>query len=564
MKIRVLLACVFLVFWVAIFAQKGELNFSKSTIVYLAEMPLANADMYLNKKLESYFKLPSNHQLVEHVKHSSPSGKHITYFHFINGQKILYSGVKLHLKKDNSVVIQSYLTSLPVVDFHPNFDCMLPLYNGLVSVMRTADISSERPQFIYRNFNGEEVYRKDQARYFKKDTVVHGTVFKVNPINSANTVYGGLYVDNNDSNSVVLQNELAWVSIPAMFENDTFYLESDAMVFRSLSYPDEINDYQQVSDSFNYNRFDDEFEAFNAFYHINTFAQYIKQMGHNGMIDTVMVDVHAQGGSDQSSYFPNDHSIHYGDGGVDDAEDGEVIIHEYTHGISEIASPESNEGTNRESIDEGLCDYFCKAYSRTYNDNNPNKVFTWDGFNEFWSGADINSNKTYPADLKNQLYADRDLWSSLLMCIHDQLGRETADSLIFEHLYYLEPAMKMHDLAEIMIKIDSADFGGRYYLDLMSCMEPAGFRKYGVSVPNAESLEASNKIKNSLAFMQGTGELIIELSASSDWSLVDATGKVIQSDNGKNVRLKPKELAKGVYIFNAKIGNDFISFKILR
>ncbi|MBT8327441.1 MAG: hypothetical protein KJP21_06940 [Bacteroidia bacterium] len=563
MKIRGLLSTIFLVFWVAIFAQNSVLNYSKAQTFYLDEIPLAKADMYLCDKLEIYFNFPSNHQLVKKSSRTSPAAKHITYLHYIDGQKVLYSGVKVHIKRNNSVVIQSYLTSLPVIDFQTNYDCLLPLKHGLISVIKSADNSTDRPQFIYRNGDGVEVYREDQGRYFKKDTIVHGTVFQVNPINSANTVYGGAYTDQSDSNTTVLENELVWVSIPAKFEDDTFYLESDAMRFKSLSFPNELSDYQQVSDTFDFNRYDDEFEAFNAFYHINTFASYVKQLGHNGMIDVVSVDVHGQGGSDQSTYFPHNHSIHFGDGGVDDAEDGEVIVHEYTHSLSEMASPETNSGTNRESIDEGLCDYFCKSYSRTYNDNNPNKVFTWDGWNEFWDGAEINTNKYYPADLKNQLYGDRDLWSSLLMCFHDKLGRETADSLIFEHMYYLLPDMKMHDLADELIKIDSADFNGRYYLDLLGCMEPAGFRKYGVSVPTVKQ-SSFIQVKNSLAFMQGDGNLKIELNKYSSWSIIDVTGKVMLSNEGKLLELEPNDFIKGVYILNVRVGNDIISFKILR
>ena len=252
MRFRVTYLSVFILFWVNVFAQNDSLKYSTSTNLYLGEMPLSKADMYLSDKLEVYFDLPNNHQLVEVSKLTSPQAEHRTFFHYIDGQKVLYSGVKVHQKKDKSVVIQSYLTTLPVKEFVSGFEYLLPLKEGLVSVIKVEDNLISTPQFIYKDKDGLEVFRQNQARYFKKDTIVHGTVFKINPINSANTEYGGIYTDRNDSSYLELQNEMSWVSMPAKFEDDTFYLESEVMRFKSIFPPIEVNDYQQTSDSFNF------------------------------------------------------------------------------------------------------------------------------------------------------------------------------------------------------------------------------------------------------------------------------------------------------------------------
>ena len=52
-------------------------------------------------------------------------------------------------------------------------------------------------------------------------------------------------------------------------------------------------------------------------------------------------------GADKSSY------IIFGRGGVDDAEDADVLVHEYGHALSNAASPSSNVGFERTALDEG-------------------------------------------------------------------------------------------------------------------------------------------------------------------------------------------------------------------
>ena len=72
---------------------------------------------------------------------------------------------------------------------------------------------------------------------------------------------------------------------------------------------------------------------------------------------------------DQSVFIGNSGNSYllFGEGGVDDAEDADVIIHEYAHAISYAASPETNSGTERRGLDEGLGDYFAAIYSYQYN-----------------------------------------------------------------------------------------------------------------------------------------------------------------------------------------------------
>jgi fungalysin/thermolysin propeptide len=85
-------------------------------------------------------------------------------------------------------------------------------------------------------------------------------------------------------------------------------------------------------------RSDDRFEALMAYYHIDRTQRYIQSLGFtpasNNAIDDrrqrVIADAFA---ADNSFYSCQDRQLRYGSGGIDDAEDGDVIVHEYGHSI---------------------------------------------------------------------------------------------------------------------------------------------------------------------------------------------------------------------------------------
>ena len=76
------------------------------------------------------------------------------------------------------------------------------------------------------------------------------------------------------------------------------------------------------------------------------------------MLDTLVV-ADSHGTMADNSYFANPSSLYLGTGGVDDAEDADVIVHEYTHFLSWNANQSngSNATLERQAIDEGLCQF---------------------------------------------------------------------------------------------------------------------------------------------------------------------------------------------------------------
>src|SRR5205085_2708376 len=68
------------------------------------------------------------------------------------------------------------------------------------------------------------------------------------------------------------------------------------------------------------------FEETNAYYHIDRTQARIQALGFNDVNNRVQIANVNDGHADNSFYSSSDREINYGIGGVDDAEDAEVIV----------------------------------------------------------------------------------------------------------------------------------------------------------------------------------------------------------------------------------------------
>jgi Zn-dependent metalloprotease len=119
-------------------------------------------------------------------------------------------------------------------------------------------------------------------------------------------------------------------------------------------------------------RSDSRFEALMVYFQINRSQAYIQSLGFsnsnptpNGIDDRPQRAVADAFKRDNSFYSPGTRSIVYGSGGVDDAEDGDVILHEYGHALQDSASPAfgHSSGFQPGALAEGSSDYWAAAMS---------------------------------------------------------------------------------------------------------------------------------------------------------------------------------------------------------
>jgi zinc metalloprotease ZmpB len=226
-------------------------------------------------------------------------------------------------------------------------------------------------------------------------------------------------------------------------------------------YSETGNQAYSPTNTFAYTRHQDEFEQVMAYYWITQAQTYIQSLGFGvtrRAIDNQPQKVRLnQLGYDNS--FETDHpilEIRYGKGGVDDAEDAEVILHEYGHAIhsSQNFSFASEQAG---AISEGFADYWAVTVSDVVDHQLgvPQReplpcVADWDS-TSYTPGPvhclrRIDENLHYPGDLNGEVHHDGEIWSRALWDIRQHLGNVKADTIILQGSFDF-PGTTMPDLA---------------------------------------------------------------------------------------------------------------------
>jgi hypothetical protein len=246
--------------------------------------------------------------------------------------------------------------------------------------------------------------------------------------------------------------------------------------------------FHQIDSIWNFTRQPDGFEAANVYFHLDQSMRYINDtLGFNLMpyqyTTGVQFDPHGLNGADNSHYISSTGRIAWGEGGVDDSEDPDVILHELGHGLHDWIT---NGGLSQvDGLSEGCGDYWAVSYNRstgfwTPADPQYNWVFQWDGHNEFWSGRITNYSATYPGGLVGQVHTDGQIWSSTLMQIWDDIGRRATDENFLEALSMLNGSSNQADAAQAFVQADVNLHGGA---NLVAIEYWFNLRGYNVTVP---------------------------------------------------------------------------------
>ena len=280
------------------------------------------------------------------------------------------------------------------------------------------------------------------------------SIYDPSPVQTAGTYTG--FADGADANTAALTNARI-TGFPLTHLNPSVdTLKGD---FADLTAPgiDQTGTLPYVPGAahsatrdYNFMRADNRFEEASVYAAITGAQTKIQQLGFNDANNrSIPVDVHYFT-DDNSFYSSDDHALHFGDGGVDDAEDADIVLHEYGHSIQDNQVPGFGPGvsdTEQGAIGEGFGDFFAGMYyldhgnatyqstrrycigewdATSYNDftgaNNGSGCLRWiDGTNEF-DGTDIGQ---YPGT-PTEVHDDGRFWSAAMTCIFEGLGGNVA------------------------------------------------------------------------------------------------------------------------------------------
>jgi hypothetical protein len=212
-----------------------------------------------------------------------------------------------------------------------------------------------------------------------------------------------------------------------------------------------------TADGFTYTRDDDRFEQVMGYYWVTQAQRYLQSLKLKAPVNArqQLLRINQYGG-DNSFYREGSSklTITLGKGGVDDAEDGEVIVHEYGHAVQDDQVPGFGSTLEAGSIGEAFGDYLAVEVSNAVTGNTFQQpcVADWDS-TSYTRGPihclrRIDSTKHYPADVVGEVHADGELWSAALWRARQAIGdAATADRIIVNAQFAFTPGISFRDAA---------------------------------------------------------------------------------------------------------------------
>ena len=202
---------------------------------------------------------------------------------------------------------------------------------------------------------------------------------------------------------------------------------------------------------FIFTRDQDQFEQVMAYYWITQAQRYIQSLGFGSTLPAVnrrQVPVRInQFGGDNAFFRDTKTDITFGKGGVDDAEDAEVIVHEYGHSVQDAQVAGFGTTADAGAIGEGFSDYLAVSVSAAVAPTpDPACVADWDSTSYTSTTPHcirrLDTTKTV-ANRTGEVHADGEIWSRALWDIRSALGARQADTIIVRAQFGFTPGISM-------------------------------------------------------------------------------------------------------------------------
>jgi len=533
--------------------------------------PAAIAEQFLrNNQVLLGIKDPVS-QLVLKRDNRTPAGHHLIYQQHIDGIPVHQGDLTITVSNEGHVafVANRFRPDLYVQNLEPSFDRTTALkiaeegvkperkfpFDPEIELM-VMERGTGHAILIYRVRFAAEVPRGDwevlldantgAVLQFRNrimyDTIVNGSgaVWDPDPLTSAGVYYGGNFEDPGgyDLDRAELNAQRVIAPLREITErNGKYYLEGPFVRLFEFDPPVYLLPTPIHPDSFIYTRSQQSFEAVMVYYHIDSAGRYIQSMGYDipGLWQ-IRADPHGANGEDNSYYMGSGNFCAFGEGGVDDAEDAAVIWHEYAHAIQENIAGMTYTGETA-SLQEGCSDYWAASYLRSITDFNWRNLFIWDAgktgpgdsYGVFWQGRRCDLDLRYPEDYDFQpgiIHKNGQIWSSALMHVQEDIGREITDNVFIQAHYLWGPSPGLQDAARALIQADSLLYQGVhtrtiiYWLEQYGLIQPENYMPLIIHQPLRDTEEMSEPIELSISILSKS----VPLDSSSVCVFWDSAG----------------------------------------
>lgn len=357
-----------------------------------------------------------------------------------------------------------------------------------------------------------EVVRSDSLRVGGTGS---GVVFDPNPVYS---LRNGSLKDSQDKDSAALATALRVVQLPRL--DGSGYLRGTWADATSTSDPT----YSAALNWSSITRSDPAFEQVMAYYHVDGVQARYQELGlTNVNAERQNVDARAFS-ADQSLYDVFDDVIRLGTGGVDDAEDADIIRHEYGH-ATQFAQVEdfglTDEGG---AMGEGFGDFLAASFHENDPAFDP-LVGGWDAVS--YSSARppylrrVDTGKRYPDDFRGEQHADGEIWSQFLWDLKALIGSDEALRVVLESHFLLTPGARFTQGANAVLLANEAVRGGADDVAIRDLLDDRGIHH---TVPLADppaddAFEDNDDVDHATALVPGVLPALV--SIDEDWYRLD-------------------------------------------
>jgi len=407
----------------------------------------------------------------------SPLGSHVTFVQRYEGVRVYGAEVKVHFNRDGRIVALNN-TSVPdlQLDTQPRISAQRALQVAMARVPGTdradqdgvADAPEAPELVIYAGAKDPALaYRvvvptlgptlqffvsaktgavigepSDLNRYLNGT----GQVFKDNAVVATQN---NNLVDARDSATAVPNTAYSIVTLQGLVGNnllDGQFASGSGSRRRATG----------TNNNFIFLRDNNGFSETMAYFHLDFAQRYIQSLGFTNVNNRQQVFAIDRLKQDNSFYSPSNRQISYGTGGVDDAEDGEVVVHEYGHSVQDNQVP--GFGTTEEggAMGEGFGDYLAGTVNSSLaGDFQLTCLAEWDA-TSYAAGVPhclrpLDSTKHFPEDADGEVHDDGEMWSAALFQIRTALGATRADQLIIQAQFLLSANANFKDGSNALV-----------------------------------------------------------------------------------------------------------------
>lgn len=402
----------------------------------------------------------------------SPLGRHYTFAQTYKGVPVYAMEVSVHYDRSGRVVAVNnlYLPEIQIDSVEPAIDSNAAIASAefRIARMHRASFDSEAELVIFDHagiphlawrivtptnrqtwqafvdaHDGTHLGQPTDTNRYVNGT---GQIFNVNAVVALrnNTVR-----DNNDAASAVPSSAYSSATLQGLAGTgylDGTYASSSRTKKRAFN----------SSNTFNFDRSQVGFSETMGYYFIDYAQRYIQSLGFTNVNNRQQVFSANGTNQDNSFYSPSTKALTFGTGGVDDAEDAEVVLHEYGHSIQDNQKPGFGTGNEAGSMGEGFGDYWGGSVgAQTSAGFQDTCVMDWDATS--YSSANppclrrLDTSKHYPQSVVGEVHADGEIWSGALWQIRGAIGATKADKVILQHHFLINSNATFNQAANALV-----------------------------------------------------------------------------------------------------------------